>query len=386
MNHILFAIILILSTLSIYAIPEFESAKIIGEIKESGIDESSGLAISLVNEGIIYTHNDGAQGRIFALDMKGNLKAIFQIPGQFIKSNSDFEDIAVGVGPEEGKSYIYLGDIGDNDAKRANKSVIRFPEPNFDPINGSPLKTLEGGVQINFAFDDGLRDCETLMLDPYDKSIILVSKREINVAAYRLANPLSIGNEQLIAKKIATLKFGRGFFDGSGVTGGDISGDGKEILIRDYGIVYYFSRNENQKLEEVLPNDPERVSSYNLFPNIEPQGEAICWNKNSTIFYTTSEIKAGITPKLSAFQKKNLSLDNNEAKQYINLSNNTITNKSEFEITSLSIFNLKGKIVEEIKNFESNQTIDCSNFENGIYLVRIQINGKQLVDTLKVAK
>ena len=43
----------------------------------------------------------------------------------------DFEDISIGNGPEPGESYIYVGDIGNNDYDRESFQVYRFKEPNF---------------------------------------------------------------------------------------------------------------------------------------------------------------------------------------------------------------------------------------------------------------
>jgi len=37
--------------------------------------------------------------------------------------------MAAGPGPERGKSYLYLGDIGDNNEARAEIVVYRVPEP-----------------------------------------------------------------------------------------------------------------------------------------------------------------------------------------------------------------------------------------------------------------
>ena len=43
-------------------------------------------------------------------------------------TNYDWEDIAVGPGPEEGKSYIYVGDIGGN-IPQPGYAIYRVEEP-----------------------------------------------------------------------------------------------------------------------------------------------------------------------------------------------------------------------------------------------------------------
>jgi len=353
--------------------PAFKSASILGQISESTIDEASGLGISRKNLGIIYTHNDGSQGKVFALNLKGDLIAILNLPPDIIKTNSDFEDIAVGVGPENGISYIYFGDFGDNNALRTNKSVIRFPEPIIDANKPQENLTISNIDVINFKFDDGLRDCETLMIDPWTKDIILVSKRETFVAAYTLSNEEIPSDNEYTAKKISTLKFGKGSFAGSGVTGGDISSDGKEILIRDYGNMYYFSREIGEDLGSVLSKDPDKIPQYNLFPNIEPQGEAVAWDSDASSFYTTSETKAGIKSSITQFKK--------ETTEILNQKKSTnpieiIGNKLQINQTDLvgfgrlEIYNSLSRLLENYHISEKNVVISLEKLETGTYFVR----------------
>lgn len=305
MKFISTLVLLVLISLTLQAkAPAFKSASILATIQEKAINEASGLAFSRKNDGILYTHNDGNEGKIFALNLNGEVIATISIPIDLIKGDSDFEDIAIGAGPEQSEIYIYFGDVGDNAAVRTNKSVIRFPEPAINTALKNQVITLDKADEIKFKYDDGLRDCETIMLDPWTKEIILVSKRETFVSAYTLANPLTPNKTEYTANKISTLKFGKGSFDGSGVTAGDISSDGSEILIRDYGSVYYFKREQGQTLGEVLAKDPDVISVYNLFPQTEPQGEAIAWDALGHSFFTTSEIVFGIPAKITQFKKE----------------------------------------------------------------------------------
>ena len=43
--------------------------------------------------------------------------------------NRDWEDIAVGPGPDASKSYVYVADIGDNEGQYQYKYIYRFEEP-----------------------------------------------------------------------------------------------------------------------------------------------------------------------------------------------------------------------------------------------------------------
>ena len=84
-------------------------------IADSAINESSGLVASRTNSGAYWTHNDSGGGPfIYALDTNGETLGTFRVNGA---TNRDWEDIAAGPGPQHGRSYLYIGDIGDNDQK-----------------------------------------------------------------------------------------------------------------------------------------------------------------------------------------------------------------------------------------------------------------------------
>ena len=72
-------------------------------------------------------------------------------------------------------------------------------------------------------------------------------------------------------------------------TGGDISPDGKYILIKNEAFLLTWTREEiDGRLEsigETLARRPKKITAYKR----EPQGEAIAWLNDST-FYTTSDV------------------------------------------------------------------------------------------------
>lgn len=367
-------LLLIIATYALQAkAPAFKPASILATIQEKAINEASGLAFSRKNDGILYTHNDGNEGKIYAINLKGELIATISLPTGIINGDSDFEDIAIGAGPESNETYIYFADAGDNGATRTDKSVIRFPEPVINTALKNQLITLDKADEIKFNYDDGLRDSETLMLDPWTKEIILVSKRETFVSAYTLANPITPNKTEYTANKISTLKFGKGSFDGSGVTAGDISSDGTEILIRDYGSVYYFKREQGQTLGEVLAKDPDVISVYNLFPQTEPQGEAIAWDALGHSFFTTSEIIFSIPAKITQFKKETTEiLKQKKSTNPIEIVGNKLfVNKLENDnFGKLEIFNALSQLVSNYSISEQKVIISLENLETGTYFVR----------------
>ncbi len=294
MNRILAILTIFFGILSISEssdkVPQFGQRQDLGLLASGKIDEASGLAASRKYPGIFWTHNDsGDKDRIFAIDRNGNLVGEFELDGINV---DDLEDICVGPGPEDGKSYIYVGDIGDNDAKRGKIYVYRIEEPDID-FDKVPLdKKLKDIDEIKLDYPDGSRDAETLMIDPLTKDIYIVTKREENVRVYVAEYPQNTDKKNELLH-IATLTIGNMGFEGSGVVGGDISPDGLEIILKDYAQIYYYSRKTGEPLAEAFISDPA------ILPYIpEPQGEAVCWDVKNGGYYTLSESNFGIKPHL----------------------------------------------------------------------------------------
>ena len=101
--------------------------KTIATIKDKSISESSGLVASRSTPGAYWTHNDSGDGPfIYAFDTRGSSLGTFRVTGAQAR---DWEDMSVGPGPQRGKSYLYIGDIGDNQKARAEIIVYRVLEP-----------------------------------------------------------------------------------------------------------------------------------------------------------------------------------------------------------------------------------------------------------------
>ncbi len=105
----------------------YGSPTTIATIKDKSISESSGLVASRSTPGAYWTHNDSGDGPfIYALNARGASLGVFRVTGAQAR---DWEDISIGPGPERDKSYLYIGDIGDNSDARSEIVVYRVAEP-----------------------------------------------------------------------------------------------------------------------------------------------------------------------------------------------------------------------------------------------------------------
>jgi hypothetical protein len=280
--------LILLFSLLLASDPVFGERQDFGEIQYSPINEASGIVGSYKNENVFWTHNDsGDQNRIYAFNNEGQHLGVYTLQNC---SARDWEDIAIGPGPVESQTYLYVGDIGDNSSQYEIKNIFRFIEPNVES-NQSPVnETLYNIDIIALQYPDGNRDAETLMLDPLTKDIIIVSKREEFIHIYNIPFPQNTTGTILFPDLIHTMDF---YPDDSSdltrIVAGDISRDGTEILIKSYAHIFHFPRYENQSIAQALTNTMTMVEYM-----MEPQGEAVGWHPDGVGYFTISEEASNI--------------------------------------------------------------------------------------------
>jgi len=254
-----------------------------GKLANPLLEEVSGLVASQRYPNRLYVQTDsGGEAAVFVLDTLGNELGRLDLSGL---KNRDWEDIAIGPGPN-GSSYIYVAEIGDNEAKYEEIYLYRFTEPEL--LQAIPSDAID---QVRLQYPGGSKDAETLLADPISGTLFLVSKREPKNALYQVpATAFEKGSGTL--EKVHD-------FDFNSSVGGDISKDGSQILIKTYLAVFYWKRTDKQSLVEALKAEPMRL------PYVpEPQGEAIGFNFKGDAYFTLSEKRNGVTPTLYRYPKK----------------------------------------------------------------------------------
>ena len=195
----------------------------------------------------------------------------------------DWEDMAIAPDPVTGDSYLYLGDIGDNNFVRSTIDVYRVAEPVVDaqqPVAGAQF--LFGAERFRFQYPDGARDAETLMVDPTSGDLYIISKRDPTPRIYRAPFPQStVGTTTLefvglVDWDVATTA--------DWPTAGEISPDGSEVLLRSYVDARLWSVEPGESLGDVLATPGTSVPLA-----FEPQGETIAFDATGANYHTVSE-------------------------------------------------------------------------------------------------
>jgi hypothetical protein len=282
-RNILLVVVLILF-IGAFARHRFIEKEILltGTIQNKQLNEISGIAASSIFKDLYYVHNDsGDTSRIFAITPNGTLQKTIYFNGDPKEKLgvADCEDIAVGIGPIPGKSYIYMGDIGDNGGSRQYISIYRIEEKTAW-AKDSLIKVV--AVPLHLKYPDGPKDAETLMIDPIEKLIYIVSKRKDSVGVY--TTPLAYkANDTLLLTKRCKLFFA-GIRPLKWITAGDISRDGQQILLKNYEKIYYWRRRPNEPAWQAMERKPRELPYQP-----EKQGEAIGFALDGKGYYTTSE-------------------------------------------------------------------------------------------------
>jgi hypothetical protein len=292
----------------------FEAGAPLAVILDETLEEASGISESINNPGYLWTHNDsGDEARIFLIDKQGKIKATVHLDSA---RNRDWEDIAIGPGPEEGKTYLYIGDIGDNESEHRYKYIYRLQEPVVD-VTRTRDTTISDVERIKVKLPDGARDAESLMIDPLTKDLFIISKRELRASVYRVPYPQSSKEVMLaelaipeleldkVSRVDTVLKDGEALVRGYHpkyyyqIVAADISPDGSEVLVKSYSNVYYWKRKSNESIIQVLNRAP-LILQYDP----EPQGEAITFDSKGIGYYTINEKMRGKAQQLIYYKRK----------------------------------------------------------------------------------
>ncbi len=264
---------------------KFDKPEIIGEIKSKEIEESSGLVNSRCNAEILWTHNDsGNKNHIYALDKTGKNLGTWKVAGA---KNADWEDIATFQN-KQGECFLYIGDIGNNVRVRNVFSIYKIKEPKVSDADKTssdknPLIT-EKAEAISFTYPDIRHDSEALLVHPETQNIYILTKRFSGASGvYKLSDYKTNKTTQL--NKIAD--FSLPALPNGLVTGGEISPDGKRIILCDYFNAYEIETDSDEKnFDEIWKDEPSIIELGE-----RQQGEAICYSADATSIFATSEKK-----------------------------------------------------------------------------------------------
>ena len=268
----------------------FSSRPHIIKLKRKQLHEISGIAASRLNKNVLYLHEDsGHPNFIYVTNTTG------EDLGKLIISNSynrDWEDIAVGPGPLPDHNYIYVADIGDNNAWYCKKRIYRFLEPDLKNTTVPVRKIIKHAETITLQYPDKPHNAEAILLDPLTRDLYIATKEDNKCNIYVASFPQSTSHKVMLVPVI-TLPFHL-------VTGGNMSSNGLEIMLRNEDRYWYWKRARGETIAAALSRMPQQITPVTK----EPQGEAICFSTEQPGYFTCSEVNRKQQPVINFYGKE----------------------------------------------------------------------------------
>ncbi len=241
-----------------------------GVVASPDLVEASGLAVSRVTEGVLWSHNDSrGTPTVHAFSTTGEDLGAYDVPGAF---SFDWEDMSAGPGPEGEGSYLYVGDIGDNfDIRGGFVTVYRVPDEDPGGLDGS----FSESKPFTYRYPNGSYNAEALFIDPVEPALYLMTKDRDEAVVFKgsLAPSDGPSNPELVST----------LFLGAEVSGADMSADGTTLVVRGYKTVWMWHRDTKVSVSDMLRGEPCKAPSPE-----EHQGEAIAFDMDHA-YWTVSE-------------------------------------------------------------------------------------------------
>jgi hypothetical protein len=200
-------------------------------ITDKRVDESSGLIVSGRRSGLLWTQEDSDNpATIYGIGADGRTAATYRLTNV---QNTDWEAIAALRGPDGGP-WIAIGDIGDNRAARKEITVALLPEP---ASLGDHKGKASYRLHLRYPADDGAQDAETLLADPRDGRLYIVTKGLLGGRLYAVpasawphpAAPSSVDQPRVTLQPMASIPLPL-------VTDGAVAPDGR-LVLRTYQVI-----------------------------------------------------------------------------------------------------------------------------------------------------
>lgn len=283
---------LALATAALVSSVRAQGPETIGKLASPAITEASGLAASIRHRGAWWVINDS--GSAPALHLAGpdgaDLGSV-RIRGV---RNTDWEDLASF--EWNGRPCVLVADTGDNASRRKSCALHIVREPAAGPDGRLLRGDVAAAWSIEFRYEDGPRDCESVAVDATTGSVLLLSKRTDPPVLYELPlapEPRGIRTARRIAETRVPSPAGIFAPFGSQPTGMDISADGRSAVVSTYSGWFLRTRPAGATWADAFRGGPDWRGRHGL-----GQAEAIAFSRDGSRVVLTSE---GGNPRLVRF-------------------------------------------------------------------------------------
>lgn len=280
----------------------FSAVEVAARLKLRGLREASGLARSHRRAERLWSLNDGDGGPVlYAFGTDGASHGRLELRDAV---NRDWEDLASF--ERDGRPWLLVADVGDNDARRDEYTLYLVEEPQLD--EGETVAAPERAIR--FRYPEGAMDCESVAVDLQNERILLLSKRSVPAVLYSLPLAPAGTDTTLVAERLGGLASvpqptGRDIELAPiednwhwQPTSMDISPAGDAIVILTYAAAWYLEKSSGEDWIDALRQPPVRLDLAGI-----RDAEAVTFDASGHTIYVTVE---GPNPPLLRFRRHHL--------------------------------------------------------------------------------
>jgi len=257
------------------------------------LKEVSGAVAASHFPGCYWAIEDGGNpAALHLIDFSSGVRRVtLNIEGA---ENKDWEDLT-----SDG-TYLYVGDLGDNEADRNAIQIYRIPEPKADNLlftTGDTLEWTPNNMQIrSLEYPDGPRDAESLVALPFSDEILIITKRDPEARVYSYSKSHAPAPNESLAFRGSLPHF---YSTGAGVWVAP-SGDSAWLALRTYNEATFWTLKPGKSWTKSLQNPPKKLPYFRR----EPQGESVFFWPNGDWSSLSEEVQGIQTPPYR-YRRKN---------------------------------------------------------------------------------
>lgn len=257
--------------------------------------ESSSVVMSKAQPGIVFTTNDsGSEPVLFALDTTGATRGRWKVSNA---TNRDWEAAARGpcnridsaVTEAPSASCLFLGDVGDNSARRKAVTLYQLDEP---AVNQGMTDGTLSAQALYVRYPDNAHDVEAMYVGP-DGTVYLITKRALKDKKGKLRPALVFSlpptawmtRDSVVATLLDSLPIVPGSANTRQITDASLSHDSHYLAVRTYGQVFTFATDSatGRVRNEIAP------TRCNIMATESKHGEGITWFAGSRELLLSTE-------------------------------------------------------------------------------------------------
>jgi hypothetical protein len=265
-------------------------------IQSEDIKEASGLAVSSRDDGFFWIVNDsGSAPAVHLIESGGADRGKVTVAQA---KNIDWEDlVSFSI---DGTAYLLAADTGDNDARRESCTLYILREPRLPAAGENLALTFKAEWKIDFRYEGGPRDCESVAVDVPGRKILLLSKRTDPPEVHELPLMPQEKRGLITTRKTGVIRVpspaDKLLPFGNQPTGFDIVPDNSLAAVVTYYGVFLFPRKPDESWAQALSN-----KATVLAPHCLPQAESVAFCKDGKSIIVISE---GRRSPIVRFQRK----------------------------------------------------------------------------------